>query len=404
MKGLFLTFVLIFLITVSGCGEQKSSDSPSSSKPASEPNPKEIKPLQPIVVKRPAIDEFKIPDQPVSGLVMGQPFLSEGADISDMRSLDFWVGDRLFPKVKVGITLPLAYNESPAGMSYDLHSDQGGGFRPVIHLELKTKRGPDMKSFKDPYRLNLIFGETVEGRMPGRIFLSMPDQKIKIAGVFQVTAPENPAEQPRNWHRPYAHGRISFSPTESKLLMASYAGIGDDGEIYHNGVGIKLTPDNPYIGGHIESTIFKPRNTSIWSDDDALHYRHVRLAPGKYILAILWGNSLIAHQWQRVNEDSSLTLDVEIDLAESGMLLVEVPGLKESERVWLLPLNTSGVLPDGLDSRLLWRLPFQLHFKPEYKKDFVTYRLLPPGPYLALYKDFQQEVQVIAKKSVKINF
>jgi len=404
MKRLFLSFVLIFLIMSSGCGEQNSSDSSSSSKPASVSKPKAFEPLQPIVAKRPAIDELKIPDTPVSGQVMGQPFQSEGADISVMGSLDFWVGDRSFPTVKVGITLPLAYNESPAGMSYDFHPDQGGGFRPVIHLELKTKRGPDMKSFKDPYRLNLSFGETVEGRLPGRIFLSIPDQKIKIAGVFQVFAPENPAEQPRNRHRPYTHGRISFSPVEAKSLMAAYAGIGDDGEIYHNGAGMNLTPDNPYIGGHVESTTFKPRNTSMWSDDDALRYRHVRLAPGNYIFAILWGQNLIAHQWQRVNEDSSLILDVEIDLAESGTLLVEIPGLKEGERVWLLPLNTSGVIPDGLDNRLLWRLPFQLHFKPEYKKDSVTYQLLPPRPYLVLYKDFQQEVQVIAQKSVKIKF
>ena len=405
MKRLFFFFVLLFLIATSGCEQSPTGDS-NPSKPAATSKQSDSQAPQHRAEREPAIDEAKIPDRPVSGQVMGRPFQPDGFEISVIRSLDFWVGDRIFPTAKVSITLQLGFGESPAGQSLDLHPGEGGGFRPMIQISLKSDSGkPIFKSFRNNYRLKLSFGEAVEHRVPGRIYLRLPDKETEIAGVFHVAAPENPAQPPQKRHRPYVHGRIGFSPPEQRTLMAGYAGMGDDGEVYQNGAGLELTPRDAYSGGYVQSTTFRPRTTALWRDDEgSLHFRHVRLEPGNYILSIRWGDDLIAHQWQRVNKDSTLRWDVAIDLAESGSLLVEVPDLKEGERVWLLPLNPYGVLPEGIDNRHLWKLPFHLQIKPEYKGDSAMFRLLPPGAYLILYNDYRQQVKVISGECVKIGF
>jgi len=405
MKKSIFFFVLLFLIATSSCEQSPTGDS-NPSKPAATSKQSDSQAPQHRYAKEPVIDKAKIPDQPVSGQVMGRSFQPDGFEISEQRSLDFWVGDRMFPATKVSITLPLGFGESPAGQSFDFHTDEGGGFRPMIQISLKSDSGePIFKSFRNHYRLKLSFGEAVEHSLPGRIYLRLPDKETKIAGVFHVAAPENPAQPPQKRHRPYVHGQIGFSPPEQRMLMACYAGMGDDGEVYHNGAGLKLTPSDAYSGGYVQSTTFKPRTTALWRDDEgSLHFRHVRLEPGNYILSMRWDDDLIAHQWQRVNKDATLNWDVVIDLAESGSLLVEVPGLKEGERVWLLPLNAYGVLPEGIDNRYLWKLPFHLQIKPEYKEDSAMFRLLPPGDYLVLYKDYRQKVKVISGKHVKIDF
>jgi hypothetical protein len=404
MKPRHPFIALLFVLVVLGCGQNSTEDTGTST-------PSDVADQSTPATPRdgdehePDVPWTDIPEQPVSGQVMGRPFLPEGFDISEMGNLDMWVGDRLFPSAKLSIMLPLNFGESPAGRSYHFDPSDRGGFRPSIQIHMKSEsEKPIFRSYRDHYLMKLHFDEAAEHQIKGGIYLRLPDNDAQITGVFQVAVPENPAQPPEKRHRPYVHGRIEIAPQKERMLSAGYAGMGNDGSVYTNGAGLTLTPgDASGSREHVQSTTFKPRTTSVWRDDQgAMHFRHVRLEPGIYLFSIRWGGDLVAHQWQRVHSGAAVRWDAAIDLSKSGTLFVSVDNLKAGERIWLLPLTASGDLPDGVADRKLWRLPFHLQVKPVYKGDAAEYRLLPPGYYLVLYNDRRQKVKMGAGKYVKI--
>ena len=272
---------------------------------------------------------MKISDQPVFGQLMGRSFQPEVIEYSEMGSLDFWVGDRFFPEAKVSILLGLGYGATPESRSFSMPGP-GGGFRPSVRIELKSDAGaPSIKTYREGCRLELKLGQAEDQVIVGGIYLAVPEAGTELNGVFQLAAPEDPARQPENRHRPYVYGRIDFSPPEKGMLSAVYAGMGLDGQVYNNGAGLLMTRDGGPAGSHVQVTTYKPRTTTVWCDDRGiLYYRHVRLTPGLYLLAFRWKDHLAAHRWQRVERDSSLDWSPEIRIEASGSLLIEAPRLE----------------------------------------------------------------------------
>ncbi|MGD9163102.1 MAG: hypothetical protein PVG39_32155 [Desulfobacteraceae bacterium] len=394
---------VLFILTLTfGC-EQKAGDS-------QQPEPSPVQGLP----EDAAHNDVTIPDQPVSGKLMGIPFNPEGFDISDAGRLEIWVGDRIFSYAKVSVVLCLGYNESPSGRAYEFHSGEKGRYCPSIILSRKTEYGPpDEKSLQDGYSLKLIFEESREQMISGRIYLSVPDEDTELAGVFHVSEPEDPAQPPEERHRPHVYGRIRFSPSSSGMLAAGYAGIGDDGKIYSNSAGMSIKPGESLGGGAATSTTFKPRNTTMWSDENGiLYFRHVHLKPGIYVFAVLWEGKLIFHQWLKVKVNSALSLDPDIDLDIAGTVVVEAPhrlvtekqDYRQYEPVWLLPLDSYGRIPGGVDEKKIWQISFRLHIEPEDEIDKLIYRFLLPGSYQIRFKDKVETVKVTPGEESAVRF
>ena len=361
-----------------------------------------------------AHDDVTIPDQPVSGKLMGRPFSPDGIDLSNVGQLEIWVGDRNFSDANVIIDLCLGYNESPSGRTYEFHSGEKGGYCPSIVLSQKTESGmPDEKSLKEGYSLKLIFGESREHMISGRIYLSVPDEDTELAGIFHIAEPENPAQPPEERHRPHVYGRIRFSPPSSGMLVAGYAGMGDDGKIYSNSAGIPVEPGESSGGGIATSTTFKPRNTTMWSDESGIRcFRHVHLKPGNYIFAVLWEGKLIFHQWLKVEADSAISLNPDIDLNITGTVVVETPKrlvkekkeYRQYEPVWLLPLDSFGGIPGGVDEKNIWKISFRLQIEPEDEVEKLTYPFVQPGSYQVRFKDKVETVKVVPGKESVVRF
>jgi hypothetical protein len=399
LRTFFFILLLISLNIFSGCDQGNKGDSPKSDLSDS------ITSKQ-VANQEGLADDVKIPDQPVSGQVMGKPFHPDRIELSDMgNTLIFYTGDRFLPEARISIRLIMPFNESPAGRSFNISGDNGKMNHPTIEINLNPKSGKTaLERIRDKYRLKLSFSEAVEHRLDGRIFLKVPGKGTEIAGVFQTEAPESPDQPPAERHRPFVCGRIVFLKAEGKIVSAAYSGMGPDREVYHNGAGLKVMEGNAGAGGFVHSSSFNPRNTTVWCDDQgSLWFRHVRLVPGHYIFALLWDDHLVAHSWQRVDENSMLHWNPEVDLSESGSLLVEVPELKEHERIRLLPLGGLPGLQAKIDYEKLRRLPFFLNITPEISGNTGLFRFLAPGPYLIIYNNQRQEVEVSKGKRVKIS-
>ncbi|MBW2169176.1 MAG: hypothetical protein JRG69_07945, partial [Deltaproteobacteria bacterium] len=80
--------------------------------------------------------------------------------------------------------------ESPEGKSYNIARTSSFG-SPHIHMKWRPKNSKTPKSrvFMKGYSMRLEFGKTQDGKLPGKIYLCMPDEmKSYLAGSFTAIA------------------------------------------------------------------------------------------------------------------------------------------------------------------------------------------------------------------------
>jgi len=130
----------------------------------------------------------KIPDVSAGGMIHGEVFFVESSKIEN-GILTIRDGKDFFPDHAVTIFLFLK-GESPEGKSYNIASTSGFG-SPHIHMKWRPKNSKTPKSrvFMKGYSMRLEFGKTQDGKLPGKIYLCMPDEmKSYLAGSFTAIA------------------------------------------------------------------------------------------------------------------------------------------------------------------------------------------------------------------------
>ncbi|MCK4789264.1 MAG: tetratricopeptide repeat protein [Desulfobacteraceae bacterium] len=168
----------------------KKSEAAADSKKAAQLLGKvEAKPLKPSSVAwRKDLKGVKIPDVSARGMIHGEVFFVESSKIEN-GILTIRDGKDFFPDHAVTIFLFLK-GESPDGKSYDIASTSGFG-SPHIHMKWRPKNSKTPKSrvFMKGYSMRLEFGKTQDGKLPGKIYLCMPDEmKSYLAGSFTAIA------------------------------------------------------------------------------------------------------------------------------------------------------------------------------------------------------------------------
>ncbi len=399
MKPRILFIVFLGLIVSMGCEKkaEENSQSLEVSKQSVQTGSRSSESAKKTKTKKAKVN---IPDQPVSGKVRGKPFTPENIKYDGHGEVKFWTGDDFFPEKKVSIHTGILFGEPIAGKSFDIYpDDEKDSFRYII-IETEEKGSKD---FKDGYRLWLDFSEAVEYIITGRIYLEVPGEETKLAGLFQLEEPDkNPARNPGKRHLPYMYGQIGFSSLKGKTLSAAYAAAGNDGKVYGNFAGITI-PEQGCSGSYVTSSTYAPRNTTVWCDKEGdVHYRHVRLVPGVYLFGIKWEGNIVAHRWVRVDEKSTLSWNPVIDLSRCGSLLVEISDLKESDWVSLLPLDESGGLPGEIDAKKFWEMSFKIQDRPETSSDSVLFHYLPQGQYMIYYKEQLKKAKVVSGEQAKV--
>lgn len=154
--------VLLLLLCTPGCGPSPADDAPSGS------------------------DEVAASDgtdDTAHGRTHGQPFELRRAEIqNDILTLHGDDGRTFF------VFLFLGEGETAAGNRYRFAPAEIGD--PHVHMHYRSEDGIEIDTFMEQYSMELEFGLLVDGRLPGRIDLRLPDDAGSfVAGRFEALVP-----------------------------------------------------------------------------------------------------------------------------------------------------------------------------------------------------------------------
>lgn len=129
----------------------------------------------------------EIPSGPVTGRIQGQPFKMENVTLEN-GWLKFAQGKDFFANLEMDVVLFEDDSTKLSGRTFIVPKD-GFGLNPHIWMKWKEEGGnlPKQRNFMDGYALRLEFGRLSRGKLPGKIYLCVPDkEKSFVAGTFEV--------------------------------------------------------------------------------------------------------------------------------------------------------------------------------------------------------------------------
>lgn len=128
-----------------------------------------------------------IPSSAVTGRIHGQPFKLEKVTLEN-GGLNFVEGKDFFADREVDVVLFENNTAKLSGRTFVVPKEE---FGTTPHIWMKWKEegenAPKQRAFMDRYVMRLEFGKLAAGKLPGKIYLCLPDkEKSFIAGTFVV--------------------------------------------------------------------------------------------------------------------------------------------------------------------------------------------------------------------------
>jgi hypothetical protein len=129
------------------------------------------------------LKHVKIPETPAAGRIHGQDFLLQRATLQG-GTLNFRQGATWPPELGVTVNLFAHRGEELAGQSIHIEANRTNA--PRVTLRWKNEQDqPATKTFRTGYALRVEFGQVSGTRLPGKLYLCMPDDlKSYVAGTF----------------------------------------------------------------------------------------------------------------------------------------------------------------------------------------------------------------------------
>lgn len=152
--------------------------------PSADKKPAAPGPAAPAVAK-PGAPE--IPATPAKGQIHGKPFSVENSYI-ESGVLTLRLGKDATADLEVKVMLPGSPWETPAGKKYNVMGTGDAGM-PQVMLAWKEdgQNTPSEQKFTDKYLMALEFGQEKDRKLPGKIYLNLPDEtKSNVAGTFEA--------------------------------------------------------------------------------------------------------------------------------------------------------------------------------------------------------------------------
>jgi uncharacterized protein DUF4190 len=129
-----------------------------------------------------------IPVGAVSGRIHKRPFTAQ-AVTCEGGWLKFKQGTGFFADLEMSVVLFIQDPAELAGKTFNIRGREQFGSKPHIWMGWKDQESspPQQKSWMENYALKLEFGQPSGGKLPGKIYLCVPDaEKSFIRGTFQM--------------------------------------------------------------------------------------------------------------------------------------------------------------------------------------------------------------------------
>jgi predicted RNA-binding Zn-ribbon protein involved in translation (DUF1610 family) len=136
------------------------------------------------------------PDTAAAGSIHGSGFLCEQAILQGGR-LSFIQGKAWPWDLAIAVNLIAHQGEELSGKTVQIASDRPRA-RPVVLRWKDAQQQPLTETINGGYALKLVFGEATNGRMPGKVYICLPDEtKSFAAGTFDAEIKKAPPPKPR---------------------------------------------------------------------------------------------------------------------------------------------------------------------------------------------------------------
>lgn len=172
-----------FITDLIGGGESASAKAPppkpvvKATAPAAHPRP--------AAESKPRPDAPVIPSQPARGEIQKAAFVVETAEIENGVLTLRQGKEPLATEVKLFLnTKPWTV---PAERSFKISNQAAAADTPLVRIRWQEngQKAPRQRDFSDKYTLQLEFGREQDRKVPGKIYLILPDEdKSQIAGTF----------------------------------------------------------------------------------------------------------------------------------------------------------------------------------------------------------------------------
>lgn len=328
---------------------------------------------------------------PVSGSIKARPFIPDKVTYEGGK-LSFRAGKEFFADMEIAFDLPKVDSRKLEGMEWKLGSTDFG--HPTI--QVATKEGQALPNtefvFASDYLMTLKITKQTPTSLNGTIDLRFTKLgSSRLGGTFMATIKKTTADPLDAGDAPYIEGKITIvGPYQKERLAAGFVGKGTDGKNQSNSAGTTFAPDGK---GWVTSTTFAPQLTSCFGHPtDGLRYRHVKVAPGNHVVWVSRNGVVAAWEKVIVKAEDQLNVDLTIDPAKMGSVVVTLPDeeAKEANAPHL------ALVPFDFDRGDAWlRNAF---VAAEVKKGTKNVALagVPAGKYWAMRGRSEAEVAVTA--------
>jgi hypothetical protein len=340
------------------------------------------------------LGKLDVPQALASGRINGRAFRPDRAELKNNGVLNLRQGQGAFADLEVNVFLFLDKGQAAQGKSWEVKPAAEAG-SPHVHVSWLEGNFPKTEMYMDKYALKLELGKEDDGKVPGRIYLCLPDaSRSYLAGTFTAQVEEDRSRPPRPSDAPFLFGHVTLKGRKKFDLIAGYAGVTARGEPKANGAGTAVEPGKDTF---VTSTTFAPQLSGLANDAGAgCTCRHTRLQPGRYLAYVRCGDRYLDWHWVEVQDKSQLTLEFTLEPEVAGTLQVRLPPGAVNEKVQLIPLDVGGRLPE-LGTALDW-VATALKTDVPAKDGQVVLDGLRAGPYRVRAGKEWRDVTVRAKE------
>jgi hypothetical protein len=334
---------------------------------------------------------------PLEGTIEGKPFRPGDVTLEALRDVALLTFRQTVEKQEttIQVQLPVRETEKVGGREWKA----GGNVDdPVVTIGQPGKDKADVV-FGPDYTMTLKFRAQSRDAVEGEIdFTATKPAGTRLKGAFRAAYRSSPTGPIGPDDAPCVYGKIILkTPKKTEKLAAGFVGIGTDGQPYSNEPLMPVDIGQPV---HTPSPNAKvPSQLSILaSTNDAVLYRHLNMPPGDYLVYVR--RDTIMSAWKRVQVKAGelRELDLTIDPAMTGEVVVTLPAAGDSAATSL------DLVPLGADLQNLGLGSNQYFSVATVKmgETKVTVQSIPAGKYRAVRGTDEAEVDVVAGKSVAV--
>ncbi len=198
-----------------------------------------------------------------------------------------------------------------------------GALVPHIWLE-----EPGKNPFFAPsgYALTLELGHRMNGKVAGKIYLSLVDEaKTVLAGTFEAAYTRTYTDPLGPDDAPYVGGEVAVTGAKPKAeVRVGYVAF--TAETLFKQLQLECTPTVQFLPDPDPTT--RPRASLLASGDGkarAFRYEHVKLPPGRYLVFATITDGPAVWKWVDVPAGGALTENFVLDATKTGGAQVSVP-------------------------------------------------------------------------------